>query len=411
MPPLKLTSKDLLLAAPLLLALTGSAQPGPPSVLIPRTDAQTTAFSTVAGNPYLESARAPGGLFEKLRTDATTPVHIVTADRMVALIDQFDPVLSNDLYNEFTNGKQDFQAIVSHIAGQSLLPQKVRAALRPFITNLKNPARASLALARVSDICLLTSSSGTLVQINAGSYFYNIAYQSPIVQSGRSYAVSPARRLLDQSDAGYLRELDAYLKSAAPAEASNFYRALFQLLAQSNSSALGSLTNPGQTAGADFIAVYTAELIRHNMVNLDLAKDPWEIDIGEVTLATDYGAAAGQAMVNGQLVAGTADVYGKQAIGETRRDFAKLDRGITAFERAQHPALVNAVVQLTGIQDQAILKSVNGDVFRRVFVYLNRPEYQASVKANSGGLVDAMVSLLAQVREDSSQITAYVKSH
>ena len=411
MPAWKPTSRDFLLVALSLLALISTAQPGPPSVLIPRTDAQTTTFSTAAGDPYMESARAPGGLFEKLKTDANTPVQIATADRMAALIDQFDPALSNDLYNEFTNGKQDFQMIVSHIAGRSLLPQQVRAAVRPFITHLKNPSRASLTLARVSDICLLTSSSGPLVQINAGSYFYNIAYQSPIVQSGRSYAVAPNRRLLDQSDAGYLRELDAYLKSASAAEVSSFYRVLFQLLAQSNAGALGNLTGPGQTAATDFTAVYTAELIRHNMVNLDVAKDPWEIDIGEVTLTTDYGATAGQVMVNGQLVAGTADVYGKQAIGETRKDFAKLDRAITAFETAQHPLLVNNVVQLTGIQDQAALKSVGNDVFRQVFVYLNGPANQVNIKAISGALVDAMVALLAQVRADTSQITAYVKSH
>jgi hypothetical protein len=171
------------------------------------------------------------------------------------------------------------------------------------------------------------------------------------------------------------------------------------------------LTGPGQVATTDFFTIYTAELIRHNMVNLDPAKDPWEIDIGEVTMLTAYGAAAGQVMVNGQLVTGSADVYGKKAIGDTRKDFTKLASGVTAFEQNQHPNLIKSLVQLTDIQEQPIQQLVGNDIFRRVFVYVNLPQYESTVKAESIALNDAIVSMLTQIRADSAQITAYIKSH
>jgi hypothetical protein len=393
------------------VTLAGAPQPGPAGVLLPRTPGQTISIAASGGDTYLNAARTAGGLFAKVETDAATPVRIASGDAIAALIDQFDPTVAKNLYGEFTNGKADFKAIVSHAQGQSLLPQQVRTTLQPFITHLSNASGATPALARVSDLSLLASYSGTLVVIDANNYFYNVAYQSPIVQSGRSYGVGQGRRLLDQSDAGYLRELDAYLKAASAGEVSGFYRDIVQLLAQSSSGGLSGLTSAGQVVTTDFLTVYTAELIRHNMVGLNVAKDPWEIDIGEITFLTDYGAAVGQVMVNGHLVPGTADVYGKKAIGDTRLDFTKLARGITAFERSRHPDLIASIIQLTDIQDQALLNLVGDDVFRRVFVYLNRPEYQAKLKATSGPLIDAIVALLSQVRMDGSQITTYLKSN
>jgi len=286
----------------------------------------------------------------------------------------------------------------------------MRATVQPYIAHLKNPSQANIALDRVYELSLLASASGTLVQIDANNYFYNVAYQIPIVQSGRSYGIGPGRGLLDQSDSGYLKELDSYLKPSETSDVISFYKALLQVMTQSNSSFVSSLTSLGQVVSTDFLTIYTAELIRHNMVNLDVNKDPWEVDIGEVTFLTDYGAASGMVMVDGKLIPGEANVYGLKAIGDARKDFTSLAKQITSFENANHPDLVAAVESLTPIPDQTIAGAVNGDVFRRLFVYLNRPEYQNDIQVNSTRILDAMDALLNQVRADNSQITAYIQA-
>ena len=147
------------------------------------------------------------------------------------------------------------------------------------------------------------------------------------------------------------------------------------------------------------------------MVNLDVQKDPWEIDIAEVTLLTTYGAASEMVMKNGSLVPGTAADYGSAgAIGDARGDFTKLGALITAFEVGQYPDVIQAIVDLTPIQDAEILSAIGGDIFRRLFVFLNRIEFQDSVQSHPDALTNAMVQLLTQVRLDQSQITQYIKA-
>jgi hypothetical protein len=355
--------------------------------------------------------RASNGIFAKTQTDDTTAVLVASPEIIASTLAGFDPSVPRKLYAEFDDGETDFQAIISHIQGQSLSPRQIRTTLQPFITHVKSPSQASVALDEAYELSLLGSSSGTLVQIDANNYFYNVAYQSPIVQSGRSYGIAPSRGLLDQSDSGYLKELDSYVKSTTPSDGSNFYTVLLQLLTESDSIGMSGLSSSGQVVGTDFLTIYTAELIRHNMVNLDVATDPWEIDLGEVTLLTDYGAAAGMVMVNGKLILGTANVYGTKAIGETRKDFTNLAKQITSFENTNHPDLISTLNNLTPIQDQTIAASVSGDVFRRILVYLNRPEFQQSVQSNSASIIDATTAVLNQARADSSQITAYIQAH
>jgi hypothetical protein len=249
-----------------------------------------------------------------------------------------------------------------------------------------------------------------LVQIDANNAFYNVAYQSPIVQSGRSYGVAPGRKLLDQSDSAYLRELDAYLKTAKSTDAVKLDNVILELLAKSTSTGLAALPNSGQVAATDFLTIYTAELIRHNMVNLDMSKDPWEVDLGEVTLLANYCAPAGMVMVNGKLISGSTSVYGTSAIGEHRKDFTALARQIASFEQSKHPNLISAVEKLTPIPDRATANSVSGDVFRRLLVHVNLPGTQMGLQQNATSLVSAMTDLLKQIRIDSSQITSSIQT-
>lgn len=374
-----------------------------------RDAARTVDLSHFAGKPYLLTMLDPSGIYAATQKDDITPVVIATPAKISAAVARFDPSLSANLYGEFLGGKSDFTAIIGHIQGQSLSPQQIRSALLPFITHLKSPTQANLALDRSYGVALLASSSGTLVRINSESAFYNVAYQSPIVQSGRSYGMTSGRKLLDQSDSGYLVELDAYLKAATSTDATNLNTAILQLLTESNSGGLAALPHPGQVAVTDFLTIYTAELIRHNMVNLDMNKDPWEVDLGEVTLLANYCAPTGMVMENGNLIPGPINTYGNGAIGDHRKDFTDLAKGIEAFERVNHPNLILAVETLTPIPDQQITNSGNGDIFRRLLVYVNLPAAQTELQQNATSLANAMSDLLSQVRLDSSQITSSIQ--
>jgi len=400
-------------------ALGTPAHPG--SILLPRGPDRTIDLSTLVGQTYLQTMLASGtGIFDKTETDDAALVTIAAADDTVQDVNQFDSKVSNKTFGFFKNGESDFRALVANVQGKSFSPRTIRGGIQPFIShaNLKSTASSAIAVDVSGDMALLASGSGTLVKIDASNYFYNVGYQKPIVKSGRSYAVASGRSLLDPSDKVYLTEMAGFLKPATTPDASPFFSAILKVLTNCDSSGYAALPASGQVAATDFLAIYTAELDRHVMVNLAPATHPWEIDLAEVTLLTSYGAASGMVMKNGSLVAGTAtDYFGVgskgSGIGETRKQFVKLATRITSFESNSHhhPELVSAIVNLTPIHDNKILAAVNGDVFRRFLVYLNRSESQSDIQGHPADFVNAMVALLKQINADNAAITQYVKSH
>jgi hypothetical protein len=390
------------------------------TVLLPRGADRTIDLSSLVGQTYLQAMQASGsGIFDKTEADDSTAVTIAPADQIVAAVNQFDSKVSQQVIGMFKNGQADFQSVMSKIQGKSFSPRAIRGGIQPFISssNLKPSARPNIAVDASADMALLASGSGTLVTIDPANYFYNVGYQKPNVKSGRSYAVASGRSLLDPSDRDYLTEMAAYLKPAATPDAGPFYAAILKVLTNCSSSDYATLPVPAQVTATDFLAIYTAELDRHVMVNLVPSTHPWEIDLAEVTFLTSYGAASGMVMKNGALVPGTAVAYyavgtSGSGIGETRKDFVKLGTKITTFESGaqHHPELVNAIVKLTPISDQKILSQVKGDVIRRYLVYLNRPEFQSSIQSHTSDFVNAMVAFLKQINADNSQITQYIHS-
>jgi hypothetical protein len=360
------------------------------------------------------------GIFAKTDADDSAAVTIANADQIAADVNQFDSKVSQQVFGMFKNGQADFRSLMANIQGKSFSPQNLRGGLQPFIAhaNLKPHANSNIAVDASADMALLASGSGTLVVIDPANYFYNVGYQKPNVKSGRSYGVAQGRSLLDPSDKDYLTEMAAYLKPATTPDASPFYIAILKVLTKCDSSGFAALPAAGQVAATDFLAIYTAELDRHVMVSLAPATHPWEIDLGEVTFLTSYGAPSGMVMKNGALVPGTAVAYyavgtAGSGIGETRKDFVKLASKITAFESDphHHPELVNTITALTPIPDPIIVSAVKGDVIRRFLVYLNRTEFESNVQSHSSDLVNAMVALLKQINADNAQITQYIQSN
>lgn len=400
-------------------AVGNSAPAG--AVLLPRGPDRTIDLSALAGQTYLQTMQASGtGIFDRTEMDYGEAVTIANADQITQDVNQFDSKVSGQVFGMFKNRQTDFQALMVNIQGKSLSPKSIRASLQPFIShaNLKPSTNPTIAVDASADMALLASGSGTLVEIDGSNYFYNVGYQKPVVKSGRSYAVAPGRALLDPSDRDYLTEMAAFLKPATTPDAGPFYTAILKVLTSCNASDYATLPASGQVVATDFLAIYTAELDRHVMVNLVPATHPWEIDLAEVTFLTSYGAASGMVMKSGALVPGTAVAYfgvgtNGSGIGETRTDFEKLAKKITTFESDphQHPDLVNAIVTLTPIQDKKILAAVKGDVFRRFLVYLNRPEFQSNLQSHASDFVTAMVALLKQINADNAQITQYIQNN
>jgi hypothetical protein len=407
----------------LLIEAIHALGPSPPAgtVLLLRGADRTIDLSSFAGQTFLQAMQAGGtGIFDKTQADDAATVTIARADQIVADVNQFDSKVSQQVFGMFKNGQADFQSVMSNIQGKSFSPQTMRGGIQPFISNsnLKPGASPNIAVDASADMALLASGSGTLVTIDATNYFYNVGYQKPNVKSGRSYAVAAGRSLLDPSDREYLGEMAEYLKPSTTPDASPFYNAILKVLISCNSSDFATLSPMGQVAATDFLTIYAAELNRHVMVNLVPGTHPWEIDLGEVTFLTSYGAASGMVMKNGALVPGTAVAYfgvgvTGSGIGETRKDFVKLATRITTYEidPQHHPELVNAIVNLTPISDKKILSQVKGDVIRRFLVYLNRPEFQSSVQSHSSDFVNAMVRFLMQINADNDQITQYIHSN
>lgn len=410
-----------LCSALIAFLLIGTIRATPAAVLLPRGADRTIDLSTFSGQTFLQAMQMPAtGIFDKTDADDGAAVTIANADQIVQDVNQFDSGVSQQVFGMFKNGQTDFQKLMTNIQGKSFSPKTIRAGLQPFIAhaNLKPGASPVIGVDASADMALLASGSGTLVKIDSANYFYNIGYEKPIVKSGRSYGAATGRSLLDPSDRNYLTEMADYLKPATTADASPFYIAILKVLTNCDSSDFAALPAAGQVTATDFVTIYTAELERHVMVNLDPAQHPWEMDLAEVTFLTSYGAPSGMVMTNGALVPGTAVAYFAKGatgsgIGDTRKDFVKLARRITAFESDphHHPDLVTAIVNLTPIQDKNILAPVKGDVIRRFLVFLNRPESQGSIQGHSADFVNALVAFLKQVNADNAQITQFIKAN
>lgn len=387
--------------------------------VLPRDATRTIIMATWKGKTLLDSMTTPGtGIYDRNKADNAAAVTIVASADIMTDLSKFDPQISIKAAALFTNGQSDMSAIFGHLQGQVVTPQNIRTALTPLIQNLKTASDKGLAVDVLADIALLGSGSGTLVDLGGQNYFYNIGYTVPVVKSGRSYAVSPSRPLLDPSDTYYLSEMDSVLGSSHPGAPDSFLAVILNVLLNCDSSGVSSLDSAAQTALIDFVAIYTAELDRHVMVKLVPSTDPWEIDIAEVTLLSSYGSAAKMVMKNGSLVAGSATAYygtgtSGGGIGETRGDFMKLGTAITTYESlpGNHPDLVNSLLGLTPISNKTLLGQLKGDLFRRFLVYLNNPANQAAIEMHPNDYSAAMSAFLKQIRNDQSAITAYVKSH
>lgn len=162
---------------------------------------------------------------------------------------------------------------------------------------------------------------------------------------------------------------------------------------------------------ADFLAVYVAELERHEMAGLG-KRAPWGIDLAEVTLLSGYVAAANMAMKDGKFVPGGSQLWAdKGSIGNVKSEFTRLGKLITAYllDPFNSPQLVDRVVDLTPIPDAELADEIDGDIFRRILVYLNMRATQEDAQKNAAELTEATIALLQHLETEQDKITAFIK--
>lgn len=261
----------------------------------------------------------------------------------------------------------------------------------------------------------LTGGIGVKVKIDSQNVNYHVMYKtgkfnpSQQVMSGRSFATGPGRGAADATDPQYLDDLEEYLGETV--DQKPFYRALILSIADSDPSVWKPLSELGQAVLSDFYTVYTAEAIRHLMVNLQYGKHPWEIDLAAVTYVSSISKVLGKVVQDGELVEADLGAWfapsknnapGKprrSGIGITRRDRKIFQAKIHEFEAKQVDGkkIIAAIHKIIG-------KKSSSDVIQAVFEYLSNPKTPASMGENAVQLADLMAQFNELAVEDAKEI-------
>lgn len=267
----------------------------------------------------------------------------------------------------------------------------------------------------------LTGGIGVKVKIDDNNYNYHVLYKTgrsnphEEVMSGRSFSSSPGRGVADATDPEYLRDLQKYLKDTQ--DERPFYRALVLSLANTDPSGFARLSNLGQAVLADFLTVYTAEAVRHQMVDLKDGVHPWEIDLAAVTVVSSLSVEIGKIVAGGQLV--SQDIGGwfapspnnkpggpqRSGIGITRRDRKKFTEAIHKFELGTPDGreLIKKIQAIIGTQHNG------NDVIQGVFEFLSNRATPNTLGPNGTKLADLVAEFVEIARNDAEDIAKTIR--
>lgn len=263
---------------------------------------------------------------------------------------------------------------------------------------LFSPYKAFLCSIFIIAACSSSHENGTgvAVRIDESNYFFNVGYtdtpedeeiESRIkvedsdegdAKSGRSYGIGPTGRQSDPSYPFYLRELKTYIK-AEPQNLEHFYRAIVLVLVDCDTSGWSQLSELGQIVATDYLAIYTAELYRHMVMDLKPRSHPWEIDMSAITFIAPFSVKTGYVLRSARLSSedilgwiGRNENTGSSGVGFTRRDRQILSKEITRlFKNGDGAESVRAI-------NSALGNSGNEDVIQGFFEFLNAPDYSGA---------------------------------
>lgn len=389
----------------------------PPSVSAPILEApsssrvaqQPVRLADFKGYTFLQFMIAPNGMKAALDRAQLQPFTFVDKTTLRKAADNFDPAVYKKILRSLTGGQAGLDKLMDELAGKTTTPDHAAGTIAGELkeNNLAaQPERLGLTAVAAAPFLALASGNGVTTILDQNNSYLNYGYKSGAnpaelekdVKSGRSFGVSLGHKALDVSDKYYLLELEKLLTSTG--DTSAFYRTLLEILTRCDPSRLATLPVLAQTVATDFTAVYTAEADRHAMAGFK--SHPWENDLAEATLVSDYASTEHRVVVGGKLVEGApVNFFGVgvqgSGIGIMRKDRRTLQLAVTNLERKLHPELLGRVETLIGRS--------GGDVFHNLMLFLNNPKNQAAVQANAPQLTEAMVQFLAQVHLDSRLIT------
>jgi hypothetical protein len=334
---------------------------------------------------------------------------------------------------DYTGGLSDVQVEQVYDALKKIRPTSTSYSLQYFDRDdkgwaAKNDMAQALKAAGVNaapfdlgTLYALTGGIGVKVKLDANNYNYHVLYktgkQNPHeeVMSGRSFASAPNRKAADASDPEYLRDLEAYIKSTS--DLRPFMTTMIASLANSDTSSVRLLSDAGQAVFGDFFTVYTAEAVRHLMVNLADGVHPWEIDLAAVTFVSPVSVRMGKIVNDGQLKQDSLggwfapsthnqpDGPQRSGIGITRKDRRKLQEAIHAYEMttADGRKIIADIQSIIGTNHN------QKDVIQGVFEYLSSPYTPSSLGANGARLAALMGQFGQMITDDAPQIEQHFR--
>ena len=233
----------------------------------------------------------------------------------------------------------------------------------------------------ISTFLGLVSCAGAIVKYAPENYAYNIHYGTGDVskdeRTGRSFGEGPTRKAEDASDKNYLKDLEEFTTEfkEEQGKVEAFYETLIQSLVNSDSSGYSKIPAFGQTLLTDFLAVYTAEQAR-NLMDGHISLH-WDAALLEVTLLAAFHSGQEELAMyftntdremsftslvqhqdNGcsekERKTRSAAMYDywqfskstntehcrRSGINITKREFRKLGKEITTYQRRINPELV-----------------------------------------------------------------------
>ena len=287
----------------------------------------------------------------------------------------------------------------------------------------------------LSTFLALVSGGGVAVVINNENTAYNVNYGTGETEkdemTGRSFGEAPGRLALDASDKHYLEILENYVRSGDE-NIKDFYRSILEILLNNDTSNYAKISAEGQVVATDFLAVYIAEQNRHLMA--DLKTHHWDAALLEVTLLSALHAGQKNVMVmfNGELTATTLkqapgcseiertekkasmiDYWqfssstdpvscNRSGINVTRREFRTLGAAVTAFQRENHPELVENVERhFTNTRTQ-------DNLFAQLSEFLINYETPKKMNKATLQLAEDFTAFLMQVKKDANKNSQFI---
>lgn len=358
-------------------------------------------LATFEGSTFLDVVRAEqDGVKAHLDGDFEQVYKVANWAKVNAALANFDKKVVGTVLKAFPNGKDGLKEMVDQMAGKKFTPANMVGVIRANYSGSGN-------IFALAHFIAMASGAGTVVHIDENNYFYNFGYKSGSeaddVKSGRSYGAGPKHPATDASDIFYLTELEEFLTEKKDIQ--KFYEVFLAVLTKTDVSHYGELSDLGQTVETDLIAIYTAELDRHLMVELNPSNHPWENDLAEATFLSVFNAKTGLMYKEGALAKGPlkdfwakSTVSNRSGIGITRNDRRELQRKVSAYMRSKHPALIAAVEKVTGGGRR------DGDVFRGLMEFLNNASTQEKVARDADKISKSFVNLLMKIDAEAPAI-------